>query len=368
MATFPNPNINLRDYREGQATFDRANYINMPKTKRWFHIYFEMNQAALSVVNNALNTTNTNGRISWYPNNLSILGVLVKDIQLPNFKFDTKRMNQYNRWSLNVNKIDYEPVDISFWDDSIGQMTGFWYAYYSYMVQDPNYSNYFASQTQGLPIPPQWDQNSGNASTGYSSLYNNSTNWYNNYGLDTAIAGQSEFGRNQPFFKSIRIYQFNRSVDPTQGARYNEFVLVNPIISGFHFDQLAYADGEFMANRMTVDYETVLFNNGLLNQDEIASWSRVTQTLFDNTPSPLGTTAITLGDPQLDINVGPITAGVTVAAGSPYNVLTVKSSTSGTNTQIDAAAQVSLPGINTIVSVPFIANNFGEGGNPPNTL
>lgn len=352
---FPNLSITQRDYQEGAATFNSNNYFHLPKTKRWFHIYFELNHAALAIVTNALAIKNTVGRVHWDPANLPILGVLAKNIQMPNFKFETKKLNQYNRTSLNVNKINYEPIEINFWDDCVDQISGFWYGYYSYMIQDPKYSNYKARQTQGLPVPAQWDQNFGNvnAGTGYSTLYNSSDNWANHYGLDTVIPGQSQFGRNQPFFKSIRIYKFTRNPISEYGPTYNEFVLVNPIISGFQYDDVDYSSSEFGSNRMSIEYETVLFNRGALSSNNIASWSRVTSTLFDNSPSPLGTGQTALSNPQITVDNAAVLATETAFTGYPYSVQTLAAGASGADAQTTAAIQAAQVNPNTIVSVPF---------------
>lgn len=364
LSGIPNPTINLRDYQSAADTFNPNNYSNLPKTKRWFHLYFELNPAAINVVSKTLDPTQTAGRINWPVNNLAVLGILVRGVKLPNFHFDVRRMNQYNRWSLNINKVEYAPIEINFWDDCVDQMTGFWYGYYSYMVQDPNYTNFFASQNEGVPVPFEWDQNSGSPQSGYSSLYNNSDAWANKFGLDTQINGQEEFGRNQPFFKSIRIYQFNRATNTQLGSTYNEFVLVNPIISGFNYSDLEYSSPDFMSNSMTIEYETVLFNSGLLGDDEIASWDAVQQRFFDDKGSPLGNpeTATILKQ----INTAASQAIVTEnQIASVVSLATTPGGIGGSAAELNAVAEASQIGLATVVSVPIVANSFGSGGNPP---
>jgi hypothetical protein len=360
---FPDPSITLRDYQDAAYTFNTNNYQNLPKTKRWFSCFFDLNPDALTVVNQSLGT-GTNTRINWPTNNIPTLGILVKSIKLPNFKFDVKKNNQYNRWSLAINKVDYEPVEINFWDDTISQMVGFWYGYFSYHNQDVNYSDFTAAQQQGLPIPMQWDQNSGTPQSGYSTIYNSSDNWAGRFGLDTVINGQTEFGRNQPFFRSIRIYEFNRAVDTTIGSTYNEFVLVNPVISSFQHDTLDYESGDFLTGTMQLEYESCLYNAGNLEDDEIASWDLISQLFRDPNPSPLGTPA-TVGGIFADA-ASNLIGEIGVSLNLPVGGVTTISAGVSTAAELNTAAQ-SLQ-INTGIAVPVVTNTFGVGGLPPITL
>ena len=249
------PSITLRNYQHATKIFGPNNNSLAPKTKNWFHIYFQVNPSVVTQVTNQLSAAVTNDRINWNPANLPVLGVLAKTVALPKIKINTEKNNQYNRWSLTPTKINYDPISISFWDDTINVIQHFWYGYYQYMNQDPNFVNWAASQSQGINIPPQWSQSSGNV----SSLYNSS---FFNYGLDTipttsngsplAFAPGVNFSRSNNFLESIRIYQFNRAVNP-KGVEYTEFTLVNPIITGFSHDDLESSSSDFMINKMDVE-------------------------------------------------------------------------------------------------------------------
>lgn len=302
------PNETLRDYQHAADTFNVSNYQLLPKTKRWFAVNFEINPAATATILPSLQSAISAGRINWTSNgDYSYLSVLTKSISLPNFTFEVKKHNQYNRASLNVSKINYNPIDVSFHDDSISMMDGFWYSYYQYMIQDPAYSQYSANQAGGLPIPLQWDQYTSTGST----LYKTVDNFTDRFGLDTITspppppppskAGQAppaksilSVNRNAPFFKNIRIYQFIRATNPNKGATYNEYILVNPVISGFRHDTLDYSSSDFTTNSMTIEFETVLYSSGILNSNELAFWTKIKSTYFDNSSSPNGENLINL--------------------------------------------------------------------------
>ena len=354
----------LRDYQHAAKIFRPRDNSFMPKSKNWFHIYFELDPIVINAVNNSLNTADGSGRIAWNPNNLPILGILAKTVKLPNFKFDVKKNNQYNRWALTTTKINYDPVEITFWDDTIDTIRGFWYAYYQYMIQDPTYVNFTASQTQGIAVPFQWYPSTANVET----LYSTSSVWGDNYGLDTTNSIGSPLNKTNPFFRSIRIYHFTRSINPTDGPQFMEYVLVNPIISSFDHDQVDFSSSDFTQNKMTVEFETVLYNTGLLENDEVASWDAVLQGFFDTTPSPLtginpnvneanqlasvigssfilGTEAVQLGR-----NTGQATTA-TVLASAIGTAKTIQSAINGP--------------INLQLVVPSVVSGYGTGGAPP---
>jgi hypothetical protein len=273
----------LRDYQHASKIFRPNNSSFLPKSKNWFHIFFEMDPAAVTAVTAALGSAVSNLSINWLPSNLPILGILARTAKLPDFKFKVETKNQYNRPSLITTKINYDPIELTFWDDTVDAIRGFWYAYYQYMIQDPRYVNFQATQLQGISIPNQWSPSTSDVET----LYSTSTNWGVNYGLDTVNALGSPLNRTNPFFRSIRIYQFNRTTDPNVGPQYSEYVLVNPVITSFAHDTVDLANSEFMQNKMSIEYETVLYNAGIVNDNEIASWDAVLQRFFDTEPSPL---------------------------------------------------------------------------------
>jgi hypothetical protein len=363
------PDINLRDYRHAAKIFGPNNSSLLPKSKNWFHIYFQLNPAVVTQVNQSLSSATSSDRINWKSANLPVLGVLARTVSLPNIKFEVKKNNQYNRWSLNTVKTNYEPISITMWDDTINVIDHFLYAYYQYMNADPNYVNWSSSQTQGMNIPSQWDQSTGNISSVYSPTFGSfglDTSKTTSTGVQLQAAPGSSFNRTNSFFESIRIYQFNRSVNKTIGPEYNEFVLVNPVITSFEHDTLDFGTSEYMTNKMSIEYETVLYNSGHLNNDEVASWDSVTATLFDNTKSPLGQPGIGSAISSIiNTTEGAIGLASTVGSnkGGITSVATVMAEASGGVNLLNSAVEVASG--SSIIGVPTAAKGFGTSGNPP---
>ena len=362
----------LRDYQHASKIFRPNNASLLPKTKNWFHIFFQLDRTAvIPSINDALTIATLNNRINWDSENIPTLGILAKTVKLPNFKFDITKKNQYNRWNLTTTKLNYEPIEISFWDDTIDTIRGFWYAYYQYMIQDPNYVDWQASQQQGINIPWQWNP----TTSGASAVYGTSDNWGKHYGLDTAKTpyntNASSIGliRGRSFFNSIRVYQFNRAIDPVLGVNYTEYVLVNPVISSFDHDTVDFSTSDFMTNKMSIEYETVLYNSGLLEDDEVASWDAVKQRFFDNTPSPLTNTnpavseigqlrGVLSNSYQLGKQI--VQRGLNTGQATTASVLT---QAIGTAAAINASQNNASESM--LMQVPTVVSGYGSGGLPP---
>ena len=265
---------NLRDYQHASKTFVANNYQNLPKFKNWFHINFELNSEAKKLVDSAVGST----KLPWKGelSDLATLGVLVKSVSLPNFKFDVKKHNQYNKKTLNVTRINYDPVSIEFHDDMASQMRAFWYAYYQYYIQDPAFSGLSTTK-----LPEQYN----NYASSYSNIYNTADKDYS-YGMDTVAKTGKDFNRPEAFFKDIRIYHFSRNHDK-KGAHFQEYVLVNPVLSNFSHDTLAHSDAGQAKGSMSIEYETVLYNSGIIGKDQIATWAEVQKRYWDGKKSPL---------------------------------------------------------------------------------
>lgn len=354
--------ITLRDYQHARNIFTPRNNSFLPKSKNWFHIFFELDPVAKSAINSSLSSPTSSYRLNWNPSNIPILGVLAKTVKLPNFKFDVKKSNQYNRWSLNTTKINYDPLEISFWDDTVDIIRTFWYAYYQYMNQDVNYTNWNQSQNQGVQIPTAWQPTTANN----SSVYTTSENWNNFYGLDTVNTSSAinTINRTNPFFRSIRVYQFNRVTDTSTGVKYSEYVLVNPLITSFEHDTADFSSSDFMQNRMTIEFETVLYNAGLLNSNEIASWDSVLSQFFDTTQSPnasyeLLSTQITS---TIQSGINSVQENSTTTSAAP-TVTTTLNSTNGTSSELNNTA-LSLEN-STSLAVPFVVSGYGTSGSAP---
>lgn len=235
----------LRDYTHASKTFRTNSYQNTPKLKFLFHTYFETNAAA-------------------FPNNFNY-GLLVKDIKLPSFKFNTHQMNQYNRKRIVQTKIEYEPIEITFHDDNNDSVNYLWNNYYQYYYNDGSkpqnvlqaFRGTTLAQNSEYPVPPSQQYNDRN-------IYNNSITGDDDWGF---VGGEtdSDTGKKVPFFKNITAFGFNQH-------NFTAYTFINPIIINFNHDSYNYEDGNgVMQNKMTIDYETVVYNYGSMDGREPAN-------------------------------------------------------------------------------------------------
>jgi hypothetical protein len=229
----------LRDYTHASKTFRTNSYQNTPKLKFLFHTYFETNAQA-------------------FPNNFNY-GLLVKDVKLPSFSFTTHQMNQYNRKRITQSKIKYEAVDITFHDDNNDSVNYLWNNYYQYYYNDgskpQNILQGFRGTTLGeslnYDVPPSQQYNDRNI---YETSITGDSDWgFNGGQTDSAT------GKKVPFFKNITVFGFNQH-------NFTAYTFVNPVITNFNHDSYNYEDGNgVMQNKMTIDYETVVYNYGKLD-------------------------------------------------------------------------------------------------------
>lgn len=268
----------LRDFSHASKTFRTNSYENAPKLKFLFHTFFDINpEAYFSDAN---------------------YGVLVKEVKLPSFSLATHQMNQYNRKRIIQTKIKYEPIEITFHDDNGNTINKLWEAYYRYYYTDGSKpSNVLRADRGGGNFPLFEGGPMGRSTASYNSrdIYDDTAGW-----TDWGLAGGSnrEFfdeGVKVPFFKNITVFGFNQH-------DFTAYTLVNPMITNFSHDTYKYDSGNgIMENRMTIDYETVVYNAG--NLDGRTPENIVTgfgsETTYDRNLSPItppGTNGAVLGN------------------------------------------------------------------------
>ena len=318
----------VRDYTHASRTFVSDNYALLPKTKRWWHIYFELTPEAKALYEQIQKETKPNGnhRYSLSTDDVTqdtyFLSVLAKTVKLPGIKMDTKKHNHYNKQIISINKINYDDITVEFHDDASGYVRAFWDAYYLYHIQDSRYRDYGKVAGQGLPVPPEtWGYDSVASANILNSLtlYGNPALDNHHYGLDTVNTDTGGTGINgyldrvSPFLRSIKIYHFNRPSGT--GAEkdfphYTEYTLVNPVITSWDQDTLDYSSGDPAVNSMGISYETILYATGKLDSDnaEVASWNQVQKTWYDNSKSPLPNAQQRLVNTGIDLITNPAQA------------------------------------------------------------
>ena len=336
-------NDNVRDYTHASKVFRSNGYENSPRTKFLFHVYFNLNTTQIPQLGNIFSTPDT-----------STIGLLVKTIDLPKYKLDVDVLNQYNRKRLVQKKINYEPINLKFHDDSGDLIRTMWYNYYAYYYKDPNQSYRGQSATNGSIGASQ------TLTTGFD--YNGRDIYSNNRLVnDWGYIGESYYdGTNAPsgkppFFKDISIYGFNQH-------KFVEYVLINPLISQWDHDTYDYSqDNGVMENSVTLQYETVKYYTGAIGGDrpDTNVQGFGSPSYYDQQKSPLsrpgGTRSIIGQGGLLDTGLGIISdlqsgsvAGVIGAvqkAGTAYN--TFKGTKLGAVAKEEALGQVqrSLRGI-----------------------
>lgn len=226
----------FRDYKHASKIFVDGNYRLSPKYGFLFHVAFDLAN---------------NSRLG--PSEQLEMGLMVKQVNLPKFSVDTKTYNAYNRPNIIQTKIKYDPVSITFHDDSADIVRDFWYDYMSLYYRDSDYTlNVYQSNHKYAPrLKQDW---------GYKvSRYNTPS------------------GQPERMLNAIRIYSLHQK-------RFTEYVLVNPTITGFQHGEHQTGSNDTMAHTMTVTYETVLYNYGYIAPDSNTNFATLH---YDNYPSPL---------------------------------------------------------------------------------
>ena len=123
----------VKDWDHASKLYVANNYALAPKNTFLYHVFFDLNRSAVN--------PDKQKQIE--------LGMLVKQTSLPKFSIDTKVLNAYNRPNIVQNKIHYDPVNITFHDDSADVVRNFWYDYYGYYYRDNDHggSSYLQSYT-----------------------------------------------------------------------------------------------------------------------------------------------------------------------------------------------------------------------------
>jgi hypothetical protein len=272
------------DFQHANKIFTDSNYRLAPKVKFLYHVVFNINPSALK--------TST-----FDQNHKTQISLLVKSTDLPKFKISTDTVHQYNRKKQVQTKLEYDPVTIKFHDDNLGISTQLWSLYYGYYYADSAHGGSAGSvpkagatgqggfmgvmgslasslvpQIGGL-IGGVTDRGGSSESTVpaayYRNTYSNETRNAFRYGLDNDAS--------VPFFSSIQIFQMARQT-------YQAYTLINPIITNWQHDTLAYEENGTVENSMTINYEAVFYGQGAVSVGDPKGFATG---LYDRSPSPL---------------------------------------------------------------------------------
>jgi len=242
-----NPKGNVGDWQHAARLFVDDSFRFSPKTKFLYHVTFYFTEEAKSV-STALQTFQNQ------------IGLLVKSSDLPQYTANVETKNQYNRKKNIQTNIEYKPITIDFHDDNFGITSLMMEAYFKY---------YFADSNNSLSSGAYGNRREGD--TLYAGADRNSFS----HGLDNNTPVN-------PFFDRIEIAQMSQK-------NYTKYTLVNPIISDWSHDSVAYGDTqETMTNSITVNYETVFYDRGSVEagaNGDPTGFGR--EDNYDTVPSPL---------------------------------------------------------------------------------
>lgn len=347
---------NLRDYSHASKTFTSNAFELKPRYKFLFHVSFTLNYKEIPALASAMGM-----------DQLKNISLTVKTIDLPKYTVTNEVMNQYNRKRIVQTKINYDPVTITFHDDSGDNVRNMWYNYYSYYYKDPS-QQYLGANNQNGSIGP-----SANQQTGFG--YNNRDIYTDNWQVtDWGFIGESFRDGNTgnlastgkpPFFRDIRIYGMDQH-------KYAEYVLINPIITNFSHDQYDYNQGNgIMQNSMTIAYETVKYYSGAIgsSRPDVNVQGFADPSHYDQTRSPIsrpGSTSSVFGQGGLldagagileDLQSGNLlgVVGAAQKAGTAYNTF------KGKNIKSIAASEAVALGTKTIQGTIAGANRPTQG-------
>ncbi len=339
-----NPKGNLADYQHGARLYVDDSHRLSPKVKFLYHVSFNINSEASAVIPQLAEK------------HMNELNMLVKSVTLPQFNIQTDVKHQYNRKRIVQKRIDYNPVTITFHDDSYGVTTAMWEAYYRYYYRDGNYTKV---QPDGSidPTIKQYAYNRGNQFG--AKQYR--------YGFDN-----DSF---QPFFNSITISQMSRK-------RYTAMTLVNPLVASWTHDTMDNSASDPVSNVMSLEYETVHYSRGPIKNGSPKGFA---EEHYDKTPSPisisgggaaslLGVGGVLAGGMGVldDISGGNVSFGTVLnAANTLKNAGALTQSGIGgelLGSAVDAIGQTTGIDVSGVAGVAFPSGGGGGGGGGLKTL
>ena len=254
MASFGNQFLNqiangdeIKDYRHASKTFVDSLYRLGPKSTALFHVFMDLNPAI-------------------GPGDPTEIGMMAKTVQLPKFSVQNKIYNAYNRKNIVQDRINYDPITITFHDDSANVVRGFWEKYYGHYYRDGDQS-------------PE----------SYNINHKYSTRPTQKWGFDPKSSDN--------YINAIRIYSLHQK-------SYSSYILFRPTITSFQHGQHTSGNYELMEHTMTVNYEAIHYDSGSISGESVQGFGDLH---YDKSPSPLSAAG---GGTQSILGPGGLVQGV----------------------------------------------------------
>ncbi len=255
-------NQSLRDFSHASKAFLANGYEFIPRNKFLFHVHFNIN---LSI----------NNLKAVFEPDLTNLGLLVKNVQLPSYTINVDTLNSYNRKKNIQTKIEYGTVSIEMHDDQADLVRSMWYNYFSYYYKDPT------QPYAGIPVTNGTSGASPQSTNGSSYPVNDTyspTRAVNDWGY--IGEGYADTPHKPPFFHDIKIFGMSQK-------KFAAYVLINPMITKWTHDTYSYSEGggATMKHTMEIKYETVKYYSGVVGPASVPGFA--TRGRYDKQPSPL---------------------------------------------------------------------------------
>jgi hypothetical protein len=224
-------------YQHATRLFIDDSFRLSPRTKFSYFVRFELDPVANKVP-------------AFDRGKVEEAGLLVKNLSLPSFSFDSVTKNQYNRKKILYKMINYDPLSLTFHDDSDGVTNALWAIYYGYYIAD-----------RQLPASA-YDNNK------YTPVAR-AENFSYRYGLDNNVSA--------PLLRKIHLYTMSRQ-------RFLSYTLINPKITKWSHSDMDYGLSEPASNQMTVEFEAVQYGGGRVDFNSPQGFANLH---YDSSPSPL---------------------------------------------------------------------------------
>jgi hypothetical protein len=228
------PKGNMGDFQHASKIFVKNINRLHPRTKFLGYVHFHIDTAVLR---------NPNFQV---PQVSQELGVLVKTADLPKANFESQVKNQYNRRRIVYKQINYEPINITFHDDTQGLMQQLYQKYYQHYAVDGlrNFNHDFPMSN--VPSEKQ-------------------------FGMD-----RLDPGKDFPFFRRITLYTFSQ-------GRFNGYTLFAPRIKSWSHGNIDYAANDLIESTMNIEYEGFEYLAGKVSFNEPDGWASL---YYDQVASP----------------------------------------------------------------------------------
>ena len=280
----------IKDWQHASKTFINGLYRLSPKIGSMFHVFIELNP-------------------SIKPGDHSEIGLMAKAVTLPKFTVQTKTYNAYNRKNIAQERINYDPINITFHDDSSNVVSSFWQEYYHY---------YYRDWEQQEPIYHQ------------ESKYKKRTS--QNWGFSPKSAGTGA----PNYINSIRIYSLHQK-------SFSSYILINPTITSFAHGQHTAGDYAPLEHSMAVAYEAIHYESGPVASGKVQGFAHVH---YDKSASPLtslgGGTNSLFGQGGVIQGAGDVMTNLAAGNFGAAALGALRTGTNLKNTNIKAAATAEL--------------------------